>query len=364
MPSVQPVNEVTAWKSVLHRDESADGAFVYAVATTGIYCRPSCPSRRPKRGNVRFFYSAKAAERAGFRACQRCGERNAGANALAAVERARAFIDESIIQTGDDRVTLDVIAREARLSPHHLQRRFKEIVGLTPAQYARARRNEKLKRELKSGETVSRATYGAGYGSSSRVYESADAQLGMTPATYQRGGAGAHISYVVASTSLGHLLVAATERGICSVTLGANADALAAGLAAEYPAAERERLTETDSALGGWVSEIVANLDSGRGTSSLPLDLQATAFQWKVWRELQKIPAGETRSYSEVAAAIGSPGATRAVASACAKNQVALVIPCHRVVRRGGELGRYRWGVDRKRDLIEKERAARKRGAS
>src|SRR5688500_8110506 len=317
MQSVQAVNENTAWKSVLHRDPSADGAFVYAVATTGIYCRPSCPSRRPKRGNVRFFYSAKAAERAGFRACHRCGESNAG-NALAAVERARAFIDECIVQSGDERVTLDVIAREARLSPHYLQRRFKQIVGISPAQYARARRNEKLKRELKSGETVSRATYGAGYGSSSRVYESADVQLGMTPATYQRGGAGAHISYIIAGTSLGHLLVAATERGICSVTLGGNVDALAAALAAEYPAAERKRVAETGSALGGWVKEIVANLDTGRSSSSLPLDLQATAFQWKVWRELQRIPAGETRSYSEVAAAIGSPKATRAVASACA----------------------------------------------
>jgi AraC family transcriptional regulator of adaptative response/methylated-DNA-[protein]-cysteine methyltransferase len=226
------------------------------------------------------------------------------------------------------------------------------------------RRNEKLKRELKTGETVSRATYGAGYGSSSRVYESADAQLGMTPATYKRGGAGAYISYVVTNTSLGQLLVAATERGICSVTLGGNADALAAGLAAEYPAAHRERVTEAGSALGGWVREIVANLDSGRATSSLPLDLQATAFQWKVWRELQSIPAGETRSYSEVAAAIGSPKATRAVASACAKNQIALVIPCHRVVRRSGQLGGYRWGIDRKRVLIEKERAARKPPAS
>jgi len=364
MQSAEPVNETKAWKSVLHRDRSADGAFVYAVATTGIYCRPSCPSRRPKRGNVRFFYSAKAAERAGFRECQRCGVGNAGGNALAAVERARAFIDESIVQAGEERVTLDVVAREARLSPHHLQRRFKEIVGLTPAQYARARRSEKLKHELKSGETVSRATYGAGYGSSSRVYETADAQLGMTPATYQRGGAGANINYVVTSTSLGHLLVAATERGICSVTLGDSAAVLEAGLAAEYPAAQRQRVTHSGSALGAWVTAIVANLEAGSAPSSLPLDLQATAFQWKVWRELQRIPAGETRSYSEVAAAIGSPGATRAVASACAKNQVALVIPCHRVVRRGGELGGYRWGIDRKRELIEKEVASRKHGAS
>ena len=358
------MSESDAWSSVLRRDESRDGVFVYAVATTGIYCRPSCPSRRPKRGNVRFFYSAKAAERAGFRACQRCGPRKPATTPGLAVERAREYIESRLADYDGGGLTLDRIAVAAGLSPYHLQRRFKKVLGLTPAQYARARRSDRLKAELKRGETVSRATFGAGYGSSSRVYETADQQLGMTPATYQRGGAGAHINYVVSTTSLGQLLVAATERGICSVTLGNDAAALEAGLAAEYPAAQRERVTSAGSAMGAWVSEIVANLDSGRATSSLPLDLQATTFQWKVWRELQRIPAGETRSYSEVAAAIGSPTATRAVASACAKNQVALVIPCHRVVRRGGELGGYRWGVDRKQELIDKERAARKAGAS
>jgi AraC family transcriptional regulator of adaptative response/methylated-DNA-[protein]-cysteine methyltransferase len=358
------MNESDAWTSVLQRDESRDGAFVYAVATTGIYCRPSCPSRRPKRGNVRFFYSAKAAERAGFRACQRCGPRETITTAGAAVERARQYIDSRFAEHDGEGITLDKIAAAAGLSPHHLQRTFKKRLGLTPAEYVRARRSDRLKAELKRGETVSRATYGAGYGSSSRVYETASAHLGMTPATYQRGGAGATISYVVARTSLGHLLVAATERGICSVTLGDDAAALEARLAAEYPAAQREQVTHAGSALEAWVTEIVANLNSGRSTPALPLDLQATAFQWQVWRELQRIPAGETRSYSEVAAAIGSPKATRAVASACAKNQVALVIPCHRVVRRGGQLGGYRWGVDRKRELIEKERAAREPPAS
>jgi AraC family transcriptional regulator of adaptative response/methylated-DNA-[protein]-cysteine methyltransferase len=364
MQTLHPMNESDAWSSVLRRDETRDGAFVYAVATTGIYCRPSCPSRRPKRGNVRFFYSAKAAERAGFRACQRCGPKEPRTTSGLAVERAREYIDSRLAGHDGDGLTLDRIAIAAGLSPHHLQRRFKKALGLTPAQYARARRSDRLKAELKRGETVSRASFGAGYGSSSRVYESADALLGMTPATYQRGGAGAHMDYVVASTSLGHLLVAATERGICSVTLGDNAATLEAGLAAEYPAAQRELVTHPGSALGAWVSEIVANLDSGRATSSLPLDLQATAFQWKVWRELQRIPAGETRSYSEIASAIGSPAATRAVASACARNQVALVIPCHRVVRRGGELGGYRWGIDRKQKLIEKESAVRKGDAS
>ena len=362
--SLQPVNETSAWSSVLARDARSDGAFIYAVVTTGIYCRPSCPSRRPNRANVKFFSSAEAAERAGFRACQRCGQKRGSGEAIAAVERARVFIDRAVAESSEERVTLDRIAREARLSPHHLQRTFKEIVGLTPAQYGRARRSEKLKNELKRGETVSRATYGAGYGSSSRVYETSDAQLGMTPATYQRGGAGANIEYVVARTSLGYLLVGATERGVCSVTLGDDAAALEATLAAEYPKAKRERVMEPASALGAWVAEIVASLDGARTRSSLPLDLQATAFQWKVWRELQKIPAGETRSYSEIAAAIGSPRATRAVASACAKNQVALVIPCHRVKRRDGALGGYRWGIERKRQLIERERSTRKDAAS
>lgn len=365
MQTLQPINESSAWESVLDRDENSDGSFVYAVATTGIYCRPSCPSRRPKRANVRFFPSSEAAERGGFRACQRCRPASRMKPVSAAVERAREYIDRALSDHGDERITLDRIADEAGLSPHHLQRRFKDIIGLTPAQYARARRrSERLKGELRRGETVSRATYGAGYGSSSRVYEGAAAQLGMTPATYQRGGAGTHIDYVVARTSLGNLLVAATERGVCAVTLGDDTAKLEAALTAEYPAAARERVTAPSSALGSWVAEIVACLDGERPGTDIPLDLQASAFQWKVWRELQKIPAGETRSYTQVAAAIGSPKAVRAVAGACARNRVALVIPCHRVVRQNGGLGGYRWGLERKRQLIERESVARKTGAS
>jgi AraC family transcriptional regulator of adaptative response/methylated-DNA-[protein]-cysteine methyltransferase len=280
------------------------------------------------------------------------------------VERARVYIDRQLAERGGEAITLDRIAGEAGLSPHHLQRRFKDIIGLTPAQYARARKSERLKDELKRGETVSRATFGAGYGSSSRVYETAATQLGMTPATYQRGGAGTHIDYVVARTSLGYLLVAATERGVCAVTLGDDTDKLESALAAEYPAATRERVTAPSSALGAWVGEIVAYLDGERTATDIPLDVQASAFQWKVWRELQKIPVGETRSYTQVAVAIGAPKAARAVALTCARNRVALVIPCHRVVRQSGELGGYRWGIERKRKLIEKERAVRKTGPS
>lgn len=375
LQSTQPLSETNAWNSVLNRDESADGAFVYAVATTGIYCRPSCPSRRPKRDNVRFYYSAKAAERAGFRACQRCQPQNAVSSSRAAVARARDYIDRAIIASGEERITLERIASEAGVSPHHLQRKFKEVIGLTPAEYARARRSERLKEELRRGETVSRATFGAGYGSSSRLYESANVQLGMTPATYQRGGTGVDIEYVLAKTSLGYLLVAATERGICSVTLGDDSVTLEQRLAAEYPGANRRYVpvdgsvlanSLTSSKLARWVRQVVANVESEPGGSArdIPLDLKATTFQWKVWRELQKIPRGETRSYSQIAAAIGSPRATRAVASACANNPVAVVIPCHRVLRRNGDLGGYRWGIERKRQLLEKESAPRKAGAS
>jgi AraC family transcriptional regulator, regulatory protein of adaptative response / methylated-DNA-[protein]-cysteine methyltransferase len=357
------MNEAVAWESVLHRDPSADDRFLYGVTTTGIYCRPSCPSRRPNRDNVAFFSSAEAAERAGFRACQRCRP-NRAKSTHRAVQRARDYIDSHIGDLSEERMTLDLLGAEAGLSPYHLQRKFKASIGLTPAQYIRERKNERLKDELKRGETVSRATYGAGYGSSSRVYEAADARLGMTPATYRGGGAGMHIDYVVARTSLGALLVAATDRGVCAVTLGDDAISLESALAEEYPAATRERVTAPSSSLGAWVAEIVAGLDAERARADVPLDLQASAFQWKVWRELQKIPFGETRTYSEIASAIGSPKAARAVASACATNRVALVVPCHRVVRRGGELGGYRWGIERKARLLEKERSARESGTS
>jgi AraC family transcriptional regulator of adaptative response/methylated-DNA-[protein]-cysteine methyltransferase len=357
------MNEVMAWESVLHRDVSADDRFLYGVTTTGIYCRPSCPSRRPKRDNVAFFSSVEAAERAGFRACQRCRP-NRAKSAHPAVERARDYIDNHIADLGDERITLELLGEESGLSPYHLQRKFKELLGLTPAQYIRARKSERLKGELKRGETVSRATFGAGYGSSSRVYGDSDKRLGMTPATYRRGGAGAHIDYVIATTSLGTLLVAATDRGVCAVTLGDDAKTLEAALEREYPAAIRKRVATPSSSLGMWVGEIVEAVDSDRVRLDIPFDIQASAFQWKVWRELQKIPFGETRSYGEIAEAIGSPKAVRAVASACANNRAAVVIPCHRVVRQSGALGGYRWGLERKRLLLEKERATREEGTS
>jgi AraC family transcriptional regulator of adaptative response/methylated-DNA-[protein]-cysteine methyltransferase len=358
-----PVNEAIAWESVLGRDPAADGRFLYGVTTTGIYCRPSCPSRRPKRDNVAFFSSAEAAERAGFRACQRCRPNHAKAGNRA-VERARDYIDSHLADFAEERITLEVLGEQSGLSPYHLQRKFKDVLGLTPAQYIRARKSERLKGELKRGETVSRATFGAGYGSSSRVYGDADARLGMTPATYRRGGAGMHIDYVIAKTLLGTLLVAATERGVCAVTLGNDAKSLEADLAREYPAATRARVAPRSSSLASWVTEIVEAVAGDRRRLDIPFDIQASAFRWKVWRELQKIPFGETRSYGEIASAIGTPKAVRAVASACANNQAAVVIPCHRVIRQSGELGGYRWGLERKRQLLEKERAISEEGTS
>jgi AraC family transcriptional regulator of adaptative response/methylated-DNA-[protein]-cysteine methyltransferase len=336
---------------------------LYGVTTTGIYCRPSCPSRRPKRDNVAFFSSAEAAERAGFRACQRCRP-NRAKSSNPAVQRARDYIDSHITDLSEERITLELLGEESGLSPYHLQRKFKELLGLTPAQYIRARKSERLKGGLKRGETVSRATFGAGYGSSSRVYSDADARLGMTPATYRRGGAGARIDYLSVKTSLGTLLIGATDRGVCAVALGDDEKHLEAALESEYPAATRSRVTAPSSQLAAWVEEIVAAVDGERSGLHVPLDVQASAFQWRVWRELQKIPFGETRTYTDIAKSIGSPRAARAVASACANNRVAVVIPCHRVVRRGGELGGYRWGIERKRRLVEKERSARERGTS
>ena len=357
------VNEATAWESVLQRDASADDRFLYAVTTTGIYCRPSCPSRRPKRDNVAFFSSAAAAEEGGFRACQRCRP-NRAKTPNRAIERAREYIDTHIADLGEERITLELLGEQSGLSPYHLQRKFKEIVGLTPAQYVRARKSELLKGELKRGETVSRATFGAGYGSSSRVYGDSDKRLGMTPATYRRGGAGAHIEYVTARTSLGILLVGATDRGVCAVTLGNDVKSLEGALELEYPAATRTHVSHPSSSLRAWVADIIEVVDSDRVRLDIPFDIQASAFQWKVWRELQKIPFGETRSYGEIANAIGAPKAVRAVASACANNRAAVIIPCHRVVRQNGELGGYRWGLERKQRLIEKERAMSEKSTS
>ncbi len=347
--SPQTPDPEAAWAAVVARDARFDGRFVCAVASTRIYCRPSCPSRRPLRSNVRFFATPEEAEGAGYRACRRCRPRQGEVSRQAeAVRRACAYLEAHL----EDSPTLADLSQEVGLSPHHLQRTFKAATGLSPKQYAARLRAAQFKAEVQRGESVTSATYGAGYGSSSRLYEKADANLGMTPGAYRRGGKGMHIRYTLADSPFGRLLVGATERGICAVTLGDEDSILVAELRREYPNAEIGR---DDVALQDWVAEILPRLEGPAAARELPLDLQATSFQWRVWRALQEIPYGETRSYGEIAAALGQPRAVRAVARACAGNRVALVVPCHRVVRGDGETGGYRWGTGRKQRILDRE---------
>lgn len=353
MPSVN--NNPELWKAVESRDASLDGSFVFAVRSTGIYCRPSCPARRPRRENVRFFQVPEAAEQAGFRACRRCHPRRARTSdpQIELVRRICHLIDEH----DEEQPTLQTLSAETNVSAHHLQRTFKGIMGITPRQYADSRRLSEFKSKVRKGASVAEAMYDAGYGSSRGLYEKSAARLGMTPATYGRGGKGMRITYTIAKCEFGRLLVAATERGICSVALG-DADAeLTAGLFAEYPNASIDaKDTSISPSLNSWVEKVLAGLNGPMPRIDLPLDIQATAFQWRVWEELRRIPFGETRSYQQIAAAIGKPKAVRAVASACASNHAALIIPCHRVIREDKSLGGYRWGIKRKQQLLDLER--------
>lgn len=349
--------EQQRWDAVSGRAAQADGAFVYAVRTTGVYCRPSCASRRPRRENVEFFDLPEAAERAGYRACRRCRPRLAPAAdpALGRVRQACAAIDEAL-EAENPPPSLTEIAERVGLSPFHLQRLFKRHLGISPKEYADARRLARAKAMMREGESVAGAVYGAGYGSASRLYERADAQLGMTPATYKKGGRGAAIAYATTTTRLGRLLVATTERGICAVSLADDDATLEAALRREYPEAEIARdETRLSEALAAVVDTIEHRSDRA---AALPLDIRATAFQWRVWQELQRIPRGATATYTAVAEKLGMPRAARAVARACASNRAALVIPCHRVVREDGALGGYRWGLERKERLLAEERSA------
>ncbi|WP_420403058.1 bifunctional DNA-binding transcriptional regulator/O6-methylguanine-DNA methyltransferase Ada [Nisaea sp.] len=342
-------DDAARWAAVTARDAAAEGVFFYAVVTTGVYCRPTCPSRRPRHENVRFYDSPAEAEAAGYRACRKClGKDAAEARRREAVTEACALLEAA----EEAAPTLEALATATGLSPHHLQRTFKAVTGVSPRQYWDARRLERLRQNLKSGEAVAPALYGAGYGSSSRLYEKARGQLGMTPATYGRGGLGATIAFTTAPSPLGEVLVAATEAGICFVGLGADAAALEAELREDFPKAEILREDET---LGRLTDGVLARLAGRTPDRELPLDIQATAFQRQVWEALMTIPAGETRTYGELAAAIGKPGAARAVGRACGSNRVALVIPCHRAVGANGSLTGYRWGVERKRRLLEAE---------
>ena len=338
------------WRAVSERDREFDGAFVTAVQTTGIYCRPSCPARHPKRENVTFLADPDEAERRGFRACKRCKPREANIDPqVTLVKRASELLDDP----DADALTLDSLGEQLGVSPHHLQRTFKKIMGISPRQYAESRRVDRVKAGLRDGNDVTTALYDAGYGSSSRLYERAPDRLGMTPATYRRGGAGMTITYAIVDSPLGRLLVGTTERGVCLVCLGDSDEPLEARLRSEYPNAIVQRQQDEQ---GDALEHILKFLEGREPRLDLPVDLQATAFQWQVWEALRRIPLGETRSYSEIAAEIGNPKASRAVAQACANNPAALIIPCHRVVRSDGESGGYRWGPERKEALLARER--------
>lgn len=339
------------WQAVLARDASRDGTFVTAVLTTKIYCRPSCPARHPRPENVRFYPGPDDAEQAGFRPCKRCRPREERRPDRAAdlVPRVCRYLDEN----RDERVTLADLAREVGMSPHHLQRTFKRATGVSPRQYAEALRLGRLKQRLKGKEPVTMALYEAGYGSSSRLYERSNARLGMTPGAYRAGGKGTVIRYAIAKTPIGRVLVAATEKGVCSIRIDEPSEVMERALRREFPEATLRR---DRAGLAAWIERIARHLGGGEPRIDLPLDVRGTAFQWKVWDALRAIPYGETKTYRDVARAIGKPRAARAVGRACATNPVAILIPCHRVVREGGGLGGYAYGLPVKERILSAER--------
>jgi AraC family transcriptional regulator of adaptative response/methylated-DNA-[protein]-cysteine methyltransferase len=337
-----------AWRAVLSRDETAAGRFVYAVLTTGVFCRPGCPSRPPRRRNVRFYESPAAALAAGFRPCKRCGEARADA-AQATVTAACEFLEQHL----DERVTLSRLGGAVGMSPAHLQRVFTRRTGVTPREYSEALRVQRLKRELRAGTGVERALCEAGFGSPRAGHERGARALGMTPGEYAAGRVA--IEFATGDCDYGRLLVAATRRGICAVCLGEEDASLEAALRNEFPAAPIARGGERLYGLLEVVTRIAAG---GRAAGDLPLDVQASAFQWRVWRALQQIEPGEVRTYAGLARELGIDGGARAVGGACASNPVALVVPCHRVVRADGSPGGYRWGSERKAAMLAAERAA------
>jgi AraC family transcriptional regulator, regulatory protein of adaptative response / methylated-DNA-[protein]-cysteine methyltransferase len=339
------------WQATLHRDARADGSFFFAVRSTQIYCRPSCPARRPSRQNTIFFRTPQDAEKQGFRACRRCRPKQLDP-AIALVQRVAAVLSSF---SDEDSVRLGALARQVNSSPAQLRRAFRRATGLPPKEFEQAFRLERFKKMLRDGSSVTDALYACGYGSSSRLYEKANAQLGMTPASYRKGGEGMQIGYTVANTTLGKVLVAATQRGVSAVYLGENERAMVEELRKEYAMAEIVRQPEAHE---DWLKEIVQRVEGNAPSKELPLDVQATAFQRRVWQELQKIPRGTTRTYTQVAKSLGKPRSVRAVARACARNPVSIVVPCHRVIRTDGTLAGYRWGLSRKEKLLEREAAS------
>ncbi len=338
------------WAAVVARDRSADGRFVYSVRTTGIYCRPSCAARRPKRQNVTFHDNPAAAECGGFRPCKRCRPE------VAVTDEARIVIWACrSIETAERTLSLSALAADAKLSPSHFHRLFKAATGMTPRAYGAACRGERARAELHSGASVTESIYAAGYASSGRFYEDVPNSLGMTPTAFRAGGAGEAIRFAVGACTLGAVLVAATDKGVCAIFLGDDPELLVHELEGRFPNA---RLRGGDADFEGLVARVAGLVETPARVIDLPLDLRGTHFQLRVWQALRAIPSGQTLSYSELARRIGAPKAVRAVAGACAANAVAVAIPCHRVVRTDGSLSGYRWGVERKRALLARERAS------
>jgi len=346
-----PARDEERWQAVKRRDPAFDGKFLFAVRTTGIYCRPSCASRPAKRENVSFFESGAAAENAGYRACKRCRPEKLAAPdpQVEAVKRACAEIEST-----EEAPKLADLAASVGLSPYHFHRVFKTITGVTPKAYAAQTRARRAAEGLRTAGTVTEAIYDAGFNSSSRFYESTEARLGMTPGAVRRGGAGARIRFAVGEASLGAVLVAATNKGVCAIMLGDDPEALVRDLQDRFPRAELEG---GDPEFERMVAQVVGLVEAPGQRLDLPLDIRGTAFQQRVWAALSAIPAGKTATYKEIAQAIGQPKAVRAVAQACGANPLAVAIPCHRVVRSDGDLSGYRWGVERKRKLIDREAA-------
>ncbi len=351
-PKVPSLFAGKAWQQVLARDPKADGQFVYAVKTTKIYCRPACPSRRPERKNVAFYPSPELARAAGFRPCLRCDPDAAAPKAdpqIAAIDAVSRYLTEN----ANDRTRLKDVAKATGVAPLTILRGFKRVLGVTPREFAKSQRIASFKSKVRTPKTtVTEALYDAGFNSSSRLYESSNQTLGMTPTTLKRGAAGEHIRYAIADSPLGRLLIAATPRGICHIAFADTEAALLTSLQSTFPKAE---LKQMDRELSYAVEAVIAALTETPSAQTLPIDVRATAFQTRVWRALQDIPRGETRTYSEIAAAIGSPTSVRAVATACASNPLAVLVPCHRVIGKSGALTGYRWGLDRKRRLLEAE---------
>ena len=351
VPSASPRAPDARWRAVAERDASADGLFVYSVETTGVYCRPGCPSRRPRAENVAFHDTPAAAERAGFRACLRCQP----AGPSPAAREARTIAALCRLLDASTPPTLAEPGRAVGLSGYHVQRVFKAATGVTPREYAAERRAERLRASLGASTSVAEAAFAAGFGGLGRLYEASDRALGMTPTAFREGGARQTVRYAFGASSLGEVLVAVTPRGVCAVFMGDDRERLTRALEDRFPRAD---LARADEALEATVRELVGLVEEPTRATLLPLDVRGTAFQVRVWRALSEIPAGETRSYAELAAAAGVPRAVRAVAGACGANPVSVVIPCHRVVRADGELSGYRWGVARKRALLARERSS------